>query len=783
MPNRRPSPRRTPRHTPRKHRARKNRRWWVSLLIFAAKCTTVLIPCVLLASVYVDSLVRNKFEGRKWTIPAKVYAKPLELYPGQPFSAKGMTDALTLLGYQASSAAGFPGQYHYAGDSVEMHTRGFAFADQPEPSRRVRLEFNSGGIAQIYDKDGKALPLLRLEPLMIGSLYSGKHDDRLLVKLEDVPPVMLAGLVATEDRYFMDHHGVSLRGIARALWINIAAGGLVQGGSTITQQLVKNFYLNSERTLSRKILEVWMSVLLEVHYSKREILETYINEVYFGQEGGRSINGFGLASQQFFRQPLNELKLHQMALLIGMVKGPSYYNPWRNPERATERRRVVLGTMLDQGVISQAEYDWADKQPLAVDGGNQSRIGVYPAFLELVRRQLNAEYKDEDLLTEGLKIFTTIDPQVQWLAEQSLQNGINKLEKSYKALAATKGQLQGAVVVTNPANGEVVALVGDRNPKFSGFNRAIDANRPVGSLLKPFIFLSALESEKYSLATQVDDSPLSWRNANGSWWRPQNYDGKSHGNVSLLETLVHSYNLATARVGLQVGVKPLIGIIRRAGVQSKLDPVPSLLLGAGGMSPLEVARLYQMLASGGFTLPIRTIRDVYTADGKPIKRYGLEMEQTVDAAYTQDITWAMQAVLREGTARAAYNRLPFGLRLAGKTGTTDSQRDSWFAGFSANYNTVVWVGRDDNQKMPLTGATGALPIWINLMASLPNQTLPEPSHANIEWQWIDEASGNRTDEGCSGASRMPIDRRSPQPAYVSCRGRSPVNWLDQFLGR
>ncbi len=780
MPNHRPSPRRTR----RKHPARNSRRWWVSLLIFTAKCAAVVIPFVLLASVYVDSLVRNKFEGRKWTIPAKVYAKPLELYPGQPFSAKGMTDALTLLGYQASSAAGFPGQYRQTGDSVEMHTRGFAFADQPEPSRHVRLDFNSSGITQIYDKSGKTLPLLRLEPLMIGSLYSGKHDDRLLVKLEDVPPVMLAGLVATEDRYFMDHHGISLRGILRALWINISAGGLVQGGSTITQQLVKNFYLNSERTLSRKILEVWMSVLLEVHYSKREILETYINEVYFGQEGGRSINGFGLASQQFFRQPLNELKLHQMALLIGMVKGPSYYNPWRNPERATERRRVVLGTMLDQGVISQAEYDWADKQALGVGSGGQARIGVYPAFLELVRRQLNTEYKDEDLLTEGLKIFTTIDPQVQWLAEQALQNGINKLENTHKSLTAAKGQLQGAVVVTNPTNGEVVALVGDRTPKFSGFNRAIDANRPVGSLLKPFIFLSALESGKFSLATQVDDSPLSWRNANGSWWRPQNYDGKSHGNVSLLETLAHSYNLATARVGLQVGVKPLVQVIRRAGVQSELDPVPSLLLGAGGMSPLEVARLYQMLASGGFTLPIRTIRDVYTAEGKPIKRYGLEMEQTVDAAYTQEITWAMQAVLREGTARAAYDRLPFGLRLAGKTGTTDSQRDSWFAGFSANYNTVVWVGRDDNQKMPLTGATGALPIWINLMAALPNQSLPNPSHRNITWQWIDEATGNRTDEGCGSARRMPIDQRSPQPSYVPCRGRAPVvNLLNQFIGQ
>ncbi len=779
MPERRPAPRRTR----RKLLARKHRRWWVSLLIFAAKCAAVLIPFVLLASVYVDSLVRHKFEGRKWTIPAKVYAKPLELYPGQPFSAKGMTDALTLLGYQSASAANTAGQYRLTGSSVEMHTRGFAFADQPEKPRWIKLDFSSSGITRIADNNGKELPLLRLEPLMIGSLYSGKHDDRLLVKLEDMPPVMLAGLVATEDRYFMEHHGISLRGIARAMWINISAGGLVQGGSTITQQLVKNFYLNSERTLSRKILEVWMSVLLEVHYGKREILETYINEVYFGQEGGRSINGFGLASQQFFRQPLSELKLQQMALLIGMVKGPSYYNPWRNPERATERRRVVLGTMLDQGIISKAEYDWADAQPLGVGVGSQSGIGVYPAFLELVRRQLNTEYKDEDLLTEGLQIFTTIDPQVQWLAEQSLQSGIDKLEKSYKSLAAAKSQLQGAVVVTNPANGEVVALVGDRNPKYYGFNRAIDANRPVGSLLKPFIFLSALESKQFSLATHVDDSPLRWRNANGSWWQPQNYDGKSHGKVSLLEALAHSYNLATARVGLQVGVEPLIDIIRRAGVQAKLDAVPSLLLGAGGMSPLEIARLYQMLAAEGFTLPVRTIRDVYTADGKPIKRYGLEMERTVDPAYAQEITWAMQAVLREGTAQAAYSRLPFGLHLAGKTGTTDNQRDSWFAGFSANYNTVVWVGRDDNKKMPLTGATGALPIWINLMAALPNQTLPDPSQSNIEWQWIDEATGNRTDEGCSGARRMPIDRRSPQPSYVSCRGRAPVNLLNQFFGR
>lgn len=766
---------------PRSRTTRKGRPWWKPLLVFGLKCLVVIIPAFLLASVYVDSLVRNKFEGRKWAIPAKVYARPLELYPGQPFTPKGMADALTVLGYQPAVAAGNAGQYHLAGNSIELKTRGFAYADQPEPSRWVRLDFDGKGISRVADQSGHEMTLLRLEPLMIGSLYSGEHEDRLLIKLEEMPPVMLAGLVATEDRYFMSHHGMSIRGIARAMWSNMVAGHLVQGGSTITQQLVKNFYLSSERTLSRKVLEVWMSLLLEMHYSKHEILETYLNEVYLGQEGGRAIHGFGLASQQFFRQPLGELKLHQMALLIGMVKGPSYYDPWRQPERAIERRRVVLATMLDQGIISRAESDWANAQPLGVGEGGQTRIGIYPAFLELVRRQLKSDYKDEDLLSEGLQVFTTIDPQVQWLAEQSLQEGVVKLEKSYKSLK--EGKLEGAVVVTNPANGEVMALVGDRYPKYYGFNRAIDANRPVGSLLKPFVFLAALESGNYSLATQVDDTPVKWRGANGNWWQPQNYDHKLHGKVAILDALAHSYNLPTARVGLQVGVRKLVDVIRRAGVKAPLEEVPSLLLGAGGMSPLEVAQLYQAIAADGFTLPLRTIRDVYTADGKPIKRYGLEMQQQFDPARVQQIAWAMQAVLREGTAQAAYERFPFGLHLAGKTGTTDDQRDSWFAGFSANYNTVVWLGRDDNSKTPLTGATGALTVWTTLMAALPNQSLPDPSHGNIEWQWIDKLSGNRTDEGCTGARRMPIDRRGPQPTYVPCGGNSPLNWVNSVWGK
>lgn len=755
-----------------------SRKWWQSLLLLGLKCLLVVIPLVFMGSVYVDSLVREKFEGQKWAIPAKVYARPLELYPDQPFSAKGLTDALRVLGYQQAEAIAKPGQFRQADNTVEFRTRGFAFADQTEPSQSLSLAFGDKGIQRITDSNGKEKSLVRLEPLLIGSLYPGRHEDRLLIRLNEMPPVMLAGLVAVEDRYFMDHHGLSIRGILRAMWTNATAGGLVQGGSTITQQLVKNFYLSSERTLSRKVLEVWMSLLLELHYSKHDILETYLNEVYLGQEGSRAIHGFGLASQYFFRQPLSELKLHQMALLVGMVKGPSYYDPWRHEVRAIERRRVVLDVMLDQGIISRAEYDWANNQPLGVGDSSSSRPGVYPAFLDLVHRQLKSDYRDEDLLSEGLQVFTTIDPQVQWLAEHTLTEGIEKLEKSYKAL--TDGALQGAVVVTNPGNGEILAMVGDRNPKFPGFNRAVDAKRPVGSLLKPFVFLSAIESKNFSLASMIDDEPVKWRNANGTYWQPQNYDHKYHGKTAIYDVLANSYNQPTARVGLQVGVKHLVDVMQRGGVQTELEPLPSLLLGAIGLSPLEVASLYQTVPADGFTLPLRAIRDVYTAEGKPIKRYGLEMEQRFDAAHIQEIRYGMEAVLREGTARAAYDRFPFGMHLAGKTGTTDDMRDSWFAGFSANYNAVVWVGRDDNGKTPLTGALGALPIWTNLMLALPNQSLAPPAHSNIDWQWIDRASGNRTDEGCTGSRRLPIDRRGVQPDYVPCGGHGN-SLLQQFL--
>lgn len=735
-------------------------------------------PLAVLATVYLDTQVRSKFEGRKWAIPAKVYARPMEIYPAQALPREAFLRALDVLGYRAGNTADKPGHYSLEDGAISFMSRGFAFADQREVSQRFRVLFNNAGIADIRDNQGQAIPLVRLEPLLIGSLYPGEHEDRLLIQLQEMPPVMLAGLVAVEDRYFMDHHGFSWRGVLRAMVTNLSAGGLVQGGSTITQQLVKNFYLTSERTLTRKITEVWMALLLEYHYDKKTILETYLNEVYLGQEGNRAIHGFGLASQYYFRQPLAELKLHQMAMMIGMVKGPSYYDPWRHPDRCRERRQVVLDVMRDQGIISQAERDWATAQTLGVGSAGNSRPGVYPAFLEMVRRQLKSDYRDEDLLSEGLQVFTTVDPLVQQVAEQQLRDGIEKIEKTYaKKMAA--GKLQGAVVITNPANGEVLAAVGDRQPQYVGFNRALDARRPVGSLLKPFVFMAALESQRYSLASMVDDGPVKWRSGNGRWWQPRNYDHENHGTVSILDTLAHSYNQATARVGLQLGADTLLDLIRKAGVHAPLDAVPALILGAGGMTPMEVAALYQILPADGFVLPLRAIREVYTADGKPVKRYGLDMEKRFDTATVQLTSWAMRAVIREGTAKAAYSAFPFGMTLAGKTGTTDDMRDSWFGGFSSNFNTVVWVGRDDNGTTPLSGATGALPIWTGIMSHLPNQALPEPSDEHIGWQWIDRASGARTDEACTGSRRLPLDTRGPQPPYIACGGKG--SWLQDFI--
>lgn len=718
---------------------------------------------------WLDHLVRERFEGQRWELPARVYAQPLELYPGARISAAEIEDELRLLGYRQVRQTSGPGEFAAARDRVNLWTRGFRFWDGADPPKRLRLRFEDGRISAMRDlRTGRAAVLARLEPMEIGQIYPRDNEDRVLVRLKDVPPLFIHTLLAVEDRGFYQHFGIDPKAIARALLADLRAGRITQGGSTLTQQLAKNLFLDRERSLWRKANEALMALLLEYHYSKNEILETYINEIFLGQDGRRAIHGFGLASRFYFGKPLKELEPHEIALLVGMVRGASYYDPRRHPQRALKRRNVVLQVMADQGVISQAAARAEMQAPLGVNVRQRFASSRFPAFMDLVRRQLRRNYRDKDLRSEGLQIFTTLDPRLQLEAERSLSGGLQRLER-HRHLGSHK--LEGAVVVTSADGGEVLAMVGGRDVRYAGFNRALDARRPIGSLVKPAVYLTALSRPKqYSVVSTLEDEPVSWKDAKGDVWTPHNYDRRVHGDVPLYEALAHSYNLATVRLGMRVGVKPVREVLRALGIDHAVPALPSLFLGAVDLSPMDVAQMYQTLASGGFRVPLRAIREVHTRSGKPLHRYALTIQQAFEPGPVYLVKYLLTDVVREGTARQVAERLPQSMPLAGKTGTTNDLRDSWFAGFGSNLLAVVWVGRDDNRPAGLTGASGALQIWETLMEQAKPKPVDMNPPPNVKWVWVDHA-GKRTDASCPGAQRYPFMAGDAPAAYAPCSGK------------
>jgi len=723
--------------------------------------------------------VRDAFEGRRFALPARLYARPLELFPGLKLAPEALAAELARLGYKEALAGDEPGRFARRGNSFEIATRPFAFWDGAQPARRLRLDFRGGSLNGVHDLQGdQALTLARLDPLYIGGIYPAHNEDRLLVRLDDVPEQLVQALIAIEDRKFYKHHGIHLRGMARAT-VALVTGRGVQGGSTLTQQLVKNFFLSPERTLRRKATEILMALLVELHYDKRDILETYLNEIYLGQDGNRAIHGIGLASQFYFGKPLQELTLPEAALLVGMVKGPGYYDPRRHPERARERRDLVLAEMAKLEMLTPAQLAAARSARLDVIEKPVMGTTPYPAFLDLVRRQLRRDYREDDLRSEGLHIFTTLDPVVQTGAEQALARRLAQIERTRKDASG----IEGAVVVTNVQNGEVQAVVGGRDARFEGLNRALDAHRPVGSLLKPVIYLTALQQpQRYTLVTPLDDGPLVWKERGISDWQPANYDKAFHGQVPLRLALAHSYNVASARLGLDLGVSEVLDNARRLGVERELPPYAASLLGAVELAPIEVTQMYQTLASGGFRTPLRAIREVLTGSGQPVQRYALAVEQAFEAAPVYLLTAALQDVVQEGTAAGLKEFLPPSLKLAGKTGTTDELRDSWFAGFSGDRLAVVWVGYDDNRPAGLTGAAGALPVWGELMRGLDPEPLVPPLPEDVERVWIDPASGLRADRDCAGAIELPFLRGSAPEETAPC-AHSPVKKLKNWFRR
>jgi penicillin-binding protein 1B len=722
------------------------------------------IGLVLLAgwTVYLDAVVTDRFEGRRFEVPSRVYARPLELFEGASITAGALERELQLSGFH-KGAGEKPGSYQRNGGRFLISTRGFSFPDGDEPARKVSLAIAGDRVREFSVVKGKAAPIIRLEPARIGGIYPAHKEDRVLVELGQVPALLPATLMAVEDRNFYDHFGIAPLSIGRAMLANIRAGRIVQGGSTLTQQLVKNLFLTRDQTLLRKANEALMSVLLELHYEKDDILETYLNEVYLGQAGTRSIHGFGLASQFYFGQSLRDLDVHQIALLVGMVKGASYYNPRRNPERATERRNLVISEMEQAGLIEPGRAARARGLPLGISERPSYSENRYPAYIDLVRRHLARDYREEDLRSEGLRIFTTLDPAIQYAAEFAVTDTVPRLGGSES--------LQATLVVTSKDSGEVLALVGGKDPRFSGFNRALDANRQIGSLIKPFIYLSALQRpERYTLMTPVLDKSFTLEFDDGRRWQPKNYDGEERGEVPLHKALSHSYNLPAVRVGLDIGVDVVAETLMAFGVDTPISRYPSMLLGSVSMSPITVAQMYQGLATSGFNTPLRTIREVTDASGKALSRYSLEVEQVADPAAVHLVQYAMQETMQEGTGRSAYNTVSRQLTLAGKTGTTDDGRDSWFAGFSGDLLAVAWVGRDDNGATALTGASGALPVWSRFMAQVPQHGFSPVVPDGVNYHWVNTRRQALTDEYCDNARLLPFIAGSEPTQTVSCSG-------------
>lgn len=753
-------------------------------VVFSGILLIVIIAAMVLLALYLvklDRTITHKFEGKRWDIPAKVYSQPLELYQGANVDTDTMKKWLELLNYQSNQAYDRTGTYHKSGNTYFIHTRGFTYsANDVDKEQVIKVTIAGNKIESVQSTQPAKTGIIRLEPVNIGGIYPDSNEDRMVVTLDQVPQPLIDALIATEDRGFYEHKGVSIRGIARAV-INNFTGGPRQGGSTITQQLIKNFYLNSDRTMKRKANEALMAVLLELHYSKDEILQTYLNEIYLGQNGNRSINGFGLASQFYFDKPLKELRLDQQALLVGMAKGPSVYNPRRHPNDSTARRNTVLNNMLAVGKISQEEYEKAIEKPLDVADKPVEGKSQFPDFLDIVKRELNKVYYSDDLKNEGLIIISTLDPIAQLAADKAVERKLGELRRR----GSKTKDLQGALVSANPETGELVAVVGSGS-EFTGFNRAVDAKRQVGSLLKPIIYMTALESGRYNLASSVDDSPITVNLSDGTEWNPKNYDNRDHGYVPFTTALSQSYNHSAVRLGMEFGVNTFAKQLQRMGVKEKIPTYPSALLGSVNLSPMDMLGVYQVFATGGFRTPIHSIRSVIDDRGHILQRTGLNTQRSIPPETNFLINYALQDVVKNGTAKRIQS-LGSNLNLAGKTGTTNDYRDAWFAGYSGNYVSVVWVGRDDNKPIGLSGGSGALPVWVDYMNRLKLTPVALPEPEGIEWLWLENNSGKLSNERCADARYLPVmSAYLPEEAsscaislYQQERAREQIQWQNE----
>jgi penicillin-binding protein 1B len=664
-----------------------------------------------------DRIVVARFEGRHFRVPSRVYSAPTILYPGLDSKRIDLRGILARLGYReaADTKQLAPGRYSWGRNRVRIHLRAFEHPSRPEPARDVVLRLSGTVIEEVRELPrGRELGAVLLEPELVGSYYGPDREQRELVTLEEVPDHLVDAVLAVEDQRFQTHPGIDVRRIAGAMLANLRAGSIRQGGSTLTQQLVKNFFLTPERTLKRKLQEATMALLVELRYDKRAILTAYLNEIYFGQRGATAVHGVGEAARLYFGKRAHDLTVAESALLAAIIQSPNGLSPHRDPERATQRRNLVLELMHSQGRIDQRTLAEAREAPLQV-AAVTPEPGDARYFLDLLRRHLSEVYDSEVLTSDGLRIYSTLDRRLQRIAASVLRDGIERLEASYPKLRHDDpaAVLQGCLVAMRPQTGELLALVGGRNYGDSQFDRCTQARRPTGSVFKPFVYIAALEPQPggpaITLADFLDDSPLEIKTSNGMW-RPENYDRNFNGRVPVREALERSLNVATARLANDIGIRRVADVARRLGVTSPMPLVPSLALGTADVSPLEIARAYATIASGGVRPEIQTIEDLVDAEGRTLERRQLGFERVLDSGTAFLVTSMLAGVADRGTARAVRAT---GLQgpLAAKTGTTDEERDLWFVGFTPEIVAVVWIGFDKPESIGVPSSVGALPVW------------------------------------------------------------------------
>jgi penicillin-binding protein 1B len=736
-----------------------------------------------------DRVVVSRFEGRRFAVPSRVYAAPIVIYPGADWQRLDLAGWLTRMGYREQSEAGplEVGHYRWLPGRLRVHLRGFEHPQLPEPNRKVEFRLAEGRVQEMRDDRGVPIGVVALEPEPISSFYGSQREQRDLVAIESVPQHLIDAIFSVEDRRFEDHRGIDPRRIAGALLANLRAGGIRQGGSTLTQQLVKNFFLTPERTLSRKATEAMMALMVEARYDKTQILEAYLNEIYLGRRGSTSIHGVGEAARFFFGKRVEDLEIDESALLAAVIASPNAMSPHRHPERARKRRDLVIGLMESQGRISPDEATRALARPvhtaaIALESG-QDRY-----FLDALARQLPEVYDEDLLAVEGLRIYSTLDPAIQRAAVRSLTEGLEALEArvASQPVATEDGsdppRLEGCLLALRPQTGEILAMVGGRDYARSQWNRCTQARRQAGSAFKPVVYAAALAPQSgplLTLASRVDDAPLSVETRDG-FWEPVNYDKSFRGPVSVREALERSLNVPAARIGQAVGLGNVVEMARRLGIESPLPRVPSLALGTAEVAPLELAVAYATFANGGLRPTPRSFIGLLDDRGVGQEQWPLAGARRVLDPGTAFLTTSLlEGVVDRGTGRGIRAR---GLEgpIAGKTGTTDEEVDLWFVGFTPELVAVVWIGYDEPRRIGVPSSQGALPIWADFLTEVSGSRVRgrfvRPS--SVEELAIDPETGARALTGCPRrAPEFFLEGSAPEETCPVAGGRGLLRRL------